>query len=359
MSTLLFRRFELVLTGVLCSTIASVSVADPIQGWTSQRSGGTASLRNVSMYDGSTAYVVGTEETVLAYDGNTWASTASPPWPGTSDELLFAVNVIAPNQVIVGAWTPQRQASVYDGTTWSELFDAGPNNDRIADFWSDSDTGLIVSSRNVGRITTHTSGTITDDNNWSRQLSLSGTFYDVDGSSANNIWSVGSNGLAYRSTDGAGTVWNSVSVPAALNNQDWNAITVLSETEAWMVGADGAIAYWDGNLVTQQTSNTTQDLQGVYALDSDTVYAVGLNGTILEYNGSVWSSVSLPFVVTENLYRIDGTDSQVLIVGDNERIISGVVPEPGSFSLLGGFCGMLLLRRQPAIRKVNAPQQDH
>jgi len=347
----MFNPTHRLMTGLAlaaAAVLAATPVLDaaPVKTWTSQRSG-TEDLRGVSFASPDLAYAVGNSETVLAWDGTSWTSVADGPWAGTSDELLFAVEIISPTQVIAGGWNGDRQAAVYDGAgNWTGLFDAGPNTDRISEIRLIG-PNLAVSTRSSGRLTTYNGGTITDDSNWTRRLNLSGSFFDVSSSSATNIVAVGSNGLVYRSTDGAGVSWSAVTVDASLTSQSWNGVTVLSDTEAWLVGDDGTIGFFDGTSVTTQASGTTQDLRDVFAIDSNTVYAVGTNGTILNYDGTGWSSVTLPFVVTDDLYKIDGDQYNVLIVGEDERIISGVVPEPSVLSLSGLMAlGVLALRKR-------------
>lgn len=66
---------------------------------------------------------------------------------------------------------------------------------------------------------------------------------------------------------------------------------------------------------TPVTSPTTSDLIGLWGSSANDVWAVGLGGTILRWQGSSWTKVTSP--VTESLYDVWGSSANdVWAVGD-------------------------------------------
>jgi photosystem II stability/assembly factor-like uncharacterized protein len=63
---------------------------------------------------------------------------------------------------------------------------------------------------------------------------------------------------------------------------------IADESHGWMVGEDGVVLFYDGTSVTEQTSNTSNDLMGVYFLDGSNGWAVGKSGTIIYFDGTEW-----------------------------------------------------------------------
>lgn len=88
------------------------------------------------------------------------------------------------------------------------------------------------------------------------------------------------------STDGW-CVWNQP--PAA---KPINSVRGSNANHIWAVGDDGYIMFWNGMKWTTQNSNTTQTLEGVFAVDSMNVWAVGRGGVILRTTngGMTWTS---------------------------------------------------------------------
>jgi len=81
-------------------------------------------------------------------------------------------------------------------------------------------------------------------------------------------------------------------------NQDFYAISALSYADAWLVGAGGTILHWNGNLWSTVSSSTVHKLQSVACSSSNSCLAVGIAQTFLIWNGSSWSTqaVSVPNV---------------------------------------------------------------
>lgn len=222
-----------------------------------------------------------------------------------------------------------RGVAHWNGTTWGAKDNGGPNVDRVTAIWG-TGPNLVVTARNGGRIT------VWNGTTWTRATNLAGSILaDVDGSASDNIWVVGTGNRIHRSTD-AGASFPILTSPVADAGHAWFGVSALSSEAAWLVGDAGTIAFWNGTSFTFQASGTTQTLNAVKAKAADDVYAVGNNGTVLHYDGVAWSPVDLGFSVPDHLRNIDiSPDGNVYLVGDNERIIVGLVPEPASLGLMG------------------------
>ena len=70
------------------------------------------------------------------------------------------------------------------------------------------------------------------------------------------------------------------------------AVWAFSPTDVWAAGLGGKILHWDGVAWEQQVSFTDQPIEAIYGSSPDNIYASGAGGTILHYNGSVWAVVS-------------------------------------------------------------------
>jgi hypothetical protein len=49
--------------------------------------------------------------------------------------------------------------------------------------------------------------------------------------------------------------------------------------------------HFDGSLWTTQVSSTGADLMGIWGTGAKNIYAVGLGGTIIHFDGASWSKV--------------------------------------------------------------------
>jgi len=90
---------------------------------------------------------------------------------------------------------------------------------------------------------------------------------------------------------------------------------------AWAVGAEGTILdYEDSVWSLYPSSPTTNDLYGVFVYNQNFAFACGANGTILLWDGSTWNLIDTP--TPENLYSIWGDlDYYFYCVGNNGTIL--------------------------------------
>lgn len=119
-------------------------------------------------------------------------------------------------------------------------------------------------------------------------------------------WAVG--GVLYETqTNGTPVITSKQGALLSYNGASWYAyrypqallgISLNSRTSGWAVGADGAIAHFDGVAWTPQVSGVTTLLYGVAAVSDTEAWAVGAAGTLLHYTAGAWQSVAAPVAST-------------------------------------------------------------
>jgi hypothetical protein len=178
----------------------------------------------------------------------------------------------------------------FDGAAWT-LLDTGSSGNL---WWVNSPADdLLVLVGDGGRALTYTpsSGAFTE-------TVLPGgedfTIFGTWGTSASDIWAVGSNILVSPGNAGAGGVWH-------FDGTDWAAMTIPDEAseqlvykvwgtgpdDVWFVGTTGLSMRWDGAGFTVVDTNSTRNLFTISGR-GDEVWAVGGygDGTLLHYSGS-------------------------------------------------------------------------
>ncbi|MEW5733573.1 MAG: thrombospondin type 3 repeat-containing protein [Thermodesulfobacteriota bacterium] len=107
-------------------------------------------------------------------------------------------------------------------------------------------------------------------------------------------------------------------VETSNTSDDLAGMWAASGPEAFACGAGGRILHYNGSAWAPMTSNTTDDLNAVWGVSSTDVFAVGAGGRILHYNGA-WSAMTSN--TTDNLKGMHGTSAtDVFAVGAGGRI---------------------------------------
>jgi hypothetical protein len=365
--------------GTLWNTVASPTGAD---------------LLSVSMVSASEGYAVGVGGVIITWDGATWSTMTSP----TGSTL---------NSVYLLSGTDGYAAGVggvlldWDGVSWSTM--TSPTSTQLnalfmvagTDGWGMGDNGIIIklggyyapsgtfhsrifdsfsgttswdslnwAERNFAStdvtVATRSGNTAVPDGSWSAwsaelsdpysssisspdaqylqyrltfstsntQVSAAmkeirvlynnpGIVSDVNGVSMvseTNGFVVGDSGeiLQYD-----GTVWNILSSPTG---SDLFEVDMISATDGWGVGANGAMVSWNGSSWSDGSGATAQTLYGVHFDSASNGWAVGNNGTILQWDGATWGSVASPTaVVLRSVHSLSA--SSAWAVGDSGTIL--------------------------------------
>ena len=97
-------------------------------------------------------------------------------------------------------------------------------------------------------------------------------------------------------------------------------ISGVSASDIWAVGVNGAIIHYDGTQWSVQSIGTGYRLNDVWAVGTNDIFAVGLNGTIIHYDGTDWAEQNSG--VTTQLWEVWGTSSNdVFAVGQDGTIL--------------------------------------
>ncbi|MDQ8158257.1 MAG: Ig-like domain-containing protein [Gemmatimonadota bacterium] len=167
---------------------------------------------------------------------------------------------------------------------------------------------------------------------WALSLGSTADYLAVHASSATNVIAVGLNGAIARWN---GTAWSTMT---SGTTRALNAVWVESATTAWAVGVNGTILRLATNTWSTETSGSTRTLQGVWAGDN-VAYAVGSDGEVLRRTAGAWARVTVPS--GETLYGVHGLSAtDVVVVGSNGTLLrwNGTV---WSTLGVGGFTGSL------------------
>lgn len=263
----------------------------------------TSTLHDVATDGATTAatfVAVGDFGTVVKGDGLNWAPMIGIP-TATS---LRGVFVESPTSVfVVGDFGT---ALHYDGIGWSSLT-----------------TGTFVNLRTV---TVSAIGTVTMAGG--DGVVVTGTL--AGGLSVTDTLSPGSDltaawGLAEKVTlvgDAAsvfhgGPNFISQATPITQNLRDvWG----FSDSDIWAVGLLGKVIHWDGATWAEFPSSTFEGLEAVWGTAPDDVFAAGAGGTLLHFDGSEWSKLASN--TTNNLKDVFAlSPSEIWAVGTKGTIM--------------------------------------
>jgi len=137
----------------------------------------------------------------------------------------------------------------------------------------------------------------------------------VHGCDAAHLWAVGWQGVILHH-DGA--QWQ-VQIPPAADQAQLNDVFCLAPDAVFAVGNGGAILFYDGSTWTHQDSGTVKNLNAVWGSSRHHVLAVGNDGVILRFDGSAWRPVDSGVGVT--LQDITGSHGRNIWVAGNNGVV--------------------------------------
>ena len=139
---------------------------------------------------------------------------------------------------------------------------------------------------------------------------LSGVFYMASNGGKPLVYS---DGLAVSVLEGTNLDLNGVACDRNSN----------VSTSVWFAGDGGTIIFYDGSVLTEQPSGTTEELNDISEITTDNVVAVGDSGTILRFSGSTWASQTNMDTDANDLFGVHVVSSAVgFAVGANKTFLS-------------------------------------
>jgi len=282
----------------------------------------------------SDVFAVGQGGTILHYDGLAWASMNS----GTSEDL-YAVWGAADDDVFAAG----RYGIVlhYDGVSWESMMQGTGYS--LSTMWGISNTDIYAVGQR-GIVINYNASVCDDDTEWDSTTGgciwaslTSGSvrqLYGVWGASDNDVFAVGEYGTilyynrstALNESAASLSLWETMAGGTS-SDDDLYAIWGASETDVFAVGGDGTILYYNGSVMRpstsmwmQMASSTNASLYGIWGSSGDDVIAVGQDGVVVYYDGSAWRSIRS--YTTASLYGIWGSsDSDIFVVGQGGTIL--------------------------------------
>jgi photosystem II stability/assembly factor-like uncharacterized protein len=210
---------------------------------------------NISSYN---AWAVGDDATILHWDKNNWVETAVPDGISNDDDFYQVLFVNETNGWIVGESDDKGIILHYDGTKWS--------------LWNDITYSVSTSQNDMHPMNGFDNG-------------FYGIAFDKTGTVG---WIVGEEGIILR-FDGA--KWVGVNSPTDESLQSVSMVEGNSSL-AWACGDDGTLLMWSGASWTKLNTGTSLDLEAIDMADEMSGWAVGGDedrGIILSANGTSWS----------------------------------------------------------------------
>lgn len=224
----------------------------------------------------------------------------------------------------------------YDGTAWQDLGSAEVWDGETADLlgvWAVR-TGDLVDVFVVG-----TAGTILHYHSgsgvWSRTpIDTTADITAVWGRSASDVFAVSAGGRIYHhdgTTQDDGTMWQLTWVnsadPPPLHGIWGNPTEVYAVGAAHESGSHATILrHADGEWLPETDIPLVVDLRAVWTSTPSDVYVVGENGIILHYDGQVWTPVRSD--TESSLDAVWGTPEVVVFAGDNGTLMTLHREEP-------------------------------
>ncbi|PIP76827.1 MAG: hypothetical protein COW85_12140 [Ignavibacteria bacterium CG22_combo_CG10-13_8_21_14_all_37_15] len=138
---------------------------------------------------------------------------------------------------------------------------------------------------------------------------------DIFGFSNSNIWAVGFWHSGARIVHWDGTKWTEDKLT---NIKRLNAVWGAKPNSIYAVGVDGTIAHYNGTSWTSMTSGTQIHLTNIWGTSDKDIYAVGGDdsngfGVLLRYDGIKWNKIyerfnqpGIPSGYTETIWGSDG-----------------------------------------------------
>lgn len=290
--------------------------------WVFQTLQGIGGLRDIDFVNPNQGWAVGEGGTILHYDGSSWVPEDSPTantlnavdmlsadegwaagenrtvmhrvngrWTLVDPELLPADNYIGVSMITATqGWLVGRGGNFveYQNGSWRKTHDA-PSNTRPLHAmslspsgltgWAVGDEGLMIKYQVSG-----------DARYWSSVGDVvKQNLYAVHVAADDLAWNTGEYpALLYYPSTHCGArfppCWVTDSAPPHLNLTMYG-IYVLSHAKVWMVGEQGAVYRWDGNVWTEEVPArfSRPTLRDVHMLSPVEGWAVGDGGTIGHY----------------------------------------------------------------------------
>jgi photosystem II stability/assembly factor-like uncharacterized protein len=208
------------------------------------------------------------------------------------------------------------------GATWTTQFgglNTGPYNSYPLNGIRFADTSHGIAVGNSGNVFT----TLNGGQTWTSQESGSPTeTFGLSATDADHAWAAQANGELLLTTDG-GQHWTRQTLFEGAGGLNLTAVSFADNMNGWVAALDALPAFIyhstdGGNTWQPQNPGDTGGLQGIWAIDSQTVVAVGAGtGPVIVRSsdgGNTWQSGTFPSLATEfnGVQFVDATTGWVV-----------------------------------------------
>lgn len=245
-------------------------------------------LNDVEYYSSSALWAAGKNGSIYFFDGSSWIKQKTNT---TSD--INAIKILNLNE----GWAVGNNGVIlhYDGLNWTQ-----------------ENSGTNTNLKSVDGIRTSENGTVPQ------------------------VWIVGDDGLILRRQNNG--LWSSErsGITSSLNDISVTWYDSTSNlTSIYAVGDNGVILHSDGKNWSKMQASTSENLNGIRALEDDSAFAVGNNGTILFFNGQEWVPHKSP--IQSNLRKLfnlpwDNYRGAIAIADDGSIISNRISKKPEATS---------------------------
>jgi len=191
----------------------------------------------------------------------------------------------------------------YNGSSWERIDTSAWAGTEIWWSWVTDDEAIFVGNDGLILEMSRADGTITRAEGPTDDV----TFFGVWGASTDDVWAVGMTEggegprALWRRQDGSWSAWSDPALGEGDDSVTYFKVHGTSADDVWIVGTQGRTLHWDGaelrEIASDAEAPTATSL--FLTIDADPVQPVVVGGTgnglILEYDGTAWRDRSPDF----------------------------------------------------------------
>jgi hypothetical protein len=256
------------------------------------------------------SYAGGQNGTLAMWNGGTWTLLSVPAGFRSANPTMRGMWGTSPTNVLAvgdGGWIMQCNPTLPAPQCTKQL--SGGNG--LLAIWGASPTNIYA----VGG-----SGTIQHTTNgggsWTAStLQGSPDIVAIWGSSATDMYLLTSSPTGIQHSTN-GSTWTPVPLPRGSDpNTVFGGVWGTSASNVFIVGSHGGIWHFDGTRWQMMQSPTPLDLHAINGTGPADIYAVGAGGVALHYDGRAWMQMQ-PRAGAGDLRAVSAVPGSVLAVGD-------------------------------------------
>jgi hypothetical protein len=274
--------------------------------WITEKAPVSEDLNSIALISENAGWIVGNNGTMIYKVNSAWVK-----YPVITDNNLYSIFMIDKDN----GWSVGSNGTLlhFNGTQW-EKYESPTKENLYSVSFRDPEHGIAVGNR----------GTVLIYENrcWSvREADIMGDLYTV--SDKNDI-SIAGGGMEYFNMPLMKIEENSGSGITKVFDPGYSMIKSLAVTDKnsiWTVGMAGSILHYDGSSwKSVKDLNNIPTLNNVFFAEKAIGMAVGYGGTILTYSENGWTKEASPVAAKLNGAAI--SDNKYYAVGNNGTIVS-------------------------------------